>query len=355
MRDQNGKTLLLLPALCGAKRCRIENPFDLQLFGEGDGGARAGAESAAASGAAAQPPAPEAADPGEKLSAEQRRQDAAAGQYRKTDPLAALRRGGAAGGRAAAAPAPQAAAAEPDKDAAFERLIRGDYKEQFAARTQAIIDRRFREAKAAEARGQAAQQLVGRLARQFGVDERDYEAVAAAALRASGAESAPEKQPAAGKTEAAGQAPAQAAPAAAPEKEAPARDGDLPAAEKAAEQIRRGWVRDGEALRGIYPDFALAAEVQNPDFARLLKAGVSVRTAYEACHLRDLLGGAMQYTADRVAAGVAARVADRANRPPENGATPGAGAVLKTDVNSLTRAQREQIERRVAHGERIRF
>ena len=100
---------------------------------------------------------------------------------------------------------------------------------------------------------------------------------------------------------------------------------------------------DGEALRGIYPDFALAAEVQNPDFARLLKAGVSVRTAYEACHLRDLLGGAMQYTADR------------ANRPPENGATPGAGAVLKTDVNSLTRAQREQIERRVAHGERIRF
>ena len=36
-------------------------------------------------------------------------------------------------------------------------------------------------------------------------------------------------------------------------------------------------------------------------------------------------------------------------------AVPGAGAVLKTDVNSLTRAQREQIERRVAHGERIRF
>ena len=55
------------------------------------------------------------------------------------------------------------------------------------------------------------------------------------------------------------------------------------------------------------------------------------------------------------AAGVAARIADRANRPAENGATPRAGAVLRPDVNKLTRAQREQIARRVAHGETIRF
>lgn len=37
-----------------------------------------------------------------------------------------------------------------DKQAAFEKLIREEYKEQFAARTQSIIDKRFKESKQLE-------------------------------------------------------------------------------------------------------------------------------------------------------------------------------------------------------------
>lgn len=223
-----------------------------------------------------------------------------------------------------------------DRDAAFETLIRGEYKAQYAARL---------------AHAQGALQLARKLAEAYGLPADDYAAIAAAAQPAEAAraeehgETPPAPQP---EQPADGGTPAQA-----PDRPAP--DPRRQAMETAAQRICGDWVRQGMALRDIYPGFDFAAELKRADFAGLLRAGVPVKAAYEACHLQEILGGAMQYTADKVAAGVAARIADRANRPAENGATPRAGAVLRPDVNKLTRAQREQIARRVAHGETIRF
>lgn len=375
----------LLSAFCLAKRWNI----DLQRFG-GDAAAapaQAGPETGAPDGEAAASAG--AADPGEKLSHAQRRQDAAAGAWHRAAAPAVPNGGREAGERAAAAPlqteekrppadAPGATAAaagqSQSKDAAFERLIRGEYKEQFAARTQRIIDMRFRAAKEQAAESGRDTELVRRLAGHFGVDAADREALA----RAAGLE----PQTAAGKSAGAGAEPdknpkdGSAAPAAAPGRaEEPAGsaektgesggpdaehgeapdDGADAAAGRAAERILQGWESEGRALAAIYPDFSLETAVRDPDFTRLLQSGVSVRRAYEACHLDTLLGGAMQYTADKVAQGLAGRLAARAARPAENGTTPLAGAVVRTDVNSLTRAERDEIERRVAHGERIRF
>ncbi|MCI2048045.1 MAG: hypothetical protein LKJ90_10090 [Faecalibacterium sp.] len=261
------RNVLLLPALCYAKRCDI---CDLQLFGEGGAGGAAAAT--------------------------------AAGTGETTGEAPAAQNGGAQNGRDAAAPCtPEQAAADtpcppsetsasaPDKTAEFEKLIRGEYKEQFAAKTQHILSQRFRENKA-----QAAQS--------------DEQARRAAAQR-----------------------------------------------ENAAEAICRDWQRQSESLKATYPKFELSSEVKGPAFAALLKAGVPLKTAYEACHLEELLGGAMQYTADKVAAATAARLARRAARPSENGTTARAGAVMRRDVSQLSRTECEAIERRVAHGERIRF
>ena len=403
------KSVKMLPALCPAKRCCI---CDLQLFAAEaapaasaaapDGGA-AGAAGAETSGTAAA----ESTDPGEKLSRLARRQALASGQHLRTeDPLAKVVYGrqDPAGQDAAAPPQPGAsrapAAAEkalsagPDKNAAFERLIRGEYKEQFAARTQSIINQRFRESKTQAARSERESGLLGRIAARWGVPAGDLDALEQALQAqdgpggAAGAEkagpgasdaarpdgralqNAAKAQPGADKD-----SPAQPAPAAEnaenPENSPENSEERLHmlesenarlrgaqqrrAAEDAAEAICRGWQQDGDALRETYPSFALEAEVKNPDFARLLKAGVSVRTAYESCHLQELLGGAMQYTADKVAEGMAARMDARARRPAENGMNGGAGAVFKTDVGSLSRADREEIERRVQHGEKIRF
>ena len=396
----NGKNNTLLSAFCHAKRWDI----NLQLFGEEGDGPDA-AENAAAEQLPAEPA--QTAQTGETLTRAQQRQAAAAGTWHKADPLAAVRYGRqegtgrdadapekGAGGRLAQSAAEKEHTAGPDKEAAFEKLIRGEYKEQFAARTQSIINQRFRESKTQAARSERESGLLGRIAARWGVPAGDLDALEQALQAqdgpggAAGAEkagpgasdaarpdgralqNAAKAQPGADKD-----SPAQPAPAAEnaenPENSPENSEERLHmlesenarlrgaqqrrAAEDAAEAICRGWQQDGDALRETYPSFALEAEVKNPDFARLLKAGVSVRTAYESCHLQELLGGAMQYTADKVAEGMAARMDARARRPAENGMNGGAGAVFKTDVGSLSRADREEIERRVQHGEKIRF
>ena len=117
--------------------------------------------------------------------------------------------------------------------------------------------------------------------------------------------------------------------------------------------IWQNWLRESGEMQRIYPDFDLAAELNDPDFVRLLHSGVSMRTAYQARHLDALLGGAMQYAARRAAENAAAQWASRPARPAENGTHPHTGAVLHTSVAKLTPAQRAAMERRAVKGERI--
>ena len=335
----NGKNNTLLSAFCHAKRWDI----NLQLFGEEGDGPDA-AENAAAEQLPAEPA--QTAQTGETLTRAQQRQAAAAGTWHKADPLAAVRYGRqegtgrdadapekGAGGRLAQSAAEKEHTAGPDKEAAFEKLIRGEYKEQCAARTQRIIDQRFKKEKQAEQAAAGEKGAAGGAGRQA-------------------ADAAPQTpdEPRAEPTETAGGKPGAESTEMRPDERREAG-----AEEAETEHILHNWIREGRELAKVYPDFSLEKAVDDPDFTRLLKGGVSVRRAYEACNLDTILGGAMQYTADRVAEGMAARAAARAARPAENGTTPLAGAILKTDVNSLTRADRDEIERRVAHGERIRF
>ena len=96
-----------------------------------------------------------------------------------------------------------------------------------------------------------------------------------------------------------------------------------------------------EAVRTRYPDFDLDRELENPQFARLLNSGVEPRTAYEVVHHEELTGRA-------------ARLAENAARPQENGLGSGSlAAVTKPDPRSLTRQERRALRRRAARGEEI--
>ena len=53
--------------------------------------------------------------------------------------------------------------------------------------------------------------------------------------------------------------------------------------------------------------------------------------------------------------GVVERIRQRSARPAENGTSPGGAAITRADVASMTRAQREALERRAMHGVKIRF
>lgn len=118
---------------------------------------------------------------------------------------------------------------------------------------------------------------------------------------------------------------------------------------QAAYDILRGWVEEGERLQGLYPDFRLAKEAEDPAFRSLLKGGVSVQAAYEALHPEALEARLAEQLRRRDAA---ARARDLA-RPSEGALHARRPITTRPDLASLSRSQREDVARRVMKGERI--
>ena len=103
-------------------------------------------------------------------------------------------------------------------------------------------------------------------------------------------------------------------------------------------------------MRRSQPDFDLQNELRNPEMRRLMQLpGMRVRDAYRLAHYDENLRTAAQ----AVEQGVVERIQQRAARPTENGIRPGGAATVRPDVASMTRAQREALERRVLHGAQI--
>ena len=124
------------------------------------------------------------------------------------------------------------------------------------------------------------------------------------------------------------------------------------------QQIQRQmdeWDRQSNNLTQIFPDFDLDTELENPDFERALRSGLSIDRAFYAVHGADITSGAMQYTAQAVRQATAEDLAMRRNRPSENGLSRQASAKVTKDVHSLTRKERAELARRSMNGERIRF
>ena len=122
-----------------------------------------------------------------------------------------------------------------------------------------------------------------------------------------------------------------------------------------SDKIYANWMEQSEILRETYPNFDFKTEALNDDFNKLLKAGIDVGTAYEVVHKDEILSGAMQYTAQQVRQKTVQNIQARGTRPAENGMHTQPAVQTKTDVNSLTKADREEIERRVRRGEKISF
>ena len=113
------------------------------------------------------------------------------------------------------------------------------------------------------------------------------------------------------------------------------------------------WEQQAEEARKLYPNLDLNVESQNPQFRQLLMAGIDVSTAYTALHRDEILAGAMHHTAKTVEQKLANKIAAGNTRPPENGASGQSAAVIKTDPSKWTKADREEVRRRAARGEKI--
>ena len=162
-----------------------------------------------------------------------------------------------------------------------------------------------------------------------------------------------------GETAAAPAAPAAPPPEteAQPESPAPRPALSLPllpgfarSAQAAVQGLHARWAAEEAAMRRSQPDFNLQKELHSPEMRRLMQLpGMKVQDAYRLAHYDENLHSAAQ----AVEQGVVERIQQRAARPTENGIRPGGAATVRPDVASMTRAQREALERRVLHGAQI--
>jgi len=112
-------------------------------------------------------------------------------------------------------------------------------------------------------------------------------------------------------------------------------------------------VQQGEALKAIYPGFDIQAEMANPQFARLVMNGVPVKGAFEALHMDEIMGGAMQFAAQKVTEKVSNAYAANKARPREIGSSAGLPSQSEFDPTRLTREQRKELRERIYRGEKI--
>ena len=125
-----------------------------------------------------------------------------------------------------------------------------------------------------------------------------------------------------------------------------------PMGRNVVENLHRQWAAEENALRQEHPDFSLRQELRNPEMRRLMQLpGMRMQDAYRLAHYDDTL----RKTAQTVEQGVVERIQQRAMRPAENGTRPGGAAVTRADVEHMTRAQREALERQALHGKTIQF
>ena len=224
-----------------------------------------------------------------------------------------------------------------DFDAEFDAMVKGDFKDAYNKKVQGIVKDRLKGSKQTESKLKDAEALLSLVGERYGWDGKDMEALRASleSDKAYLEEEALEK----------GMTVEQLAQIKQMERENKVlREQQRQADERAAfEQKFAGWNAEAEALANVYPGLNLMEEFNNPAFVRLLDSGVGVKAAYQATHFDELMGGALQYTAQQTQKAVLDGVKANGMRPNENGTKGSNGANQRIDVTRLTKEDRQRL------------
>lgn len=336
--------------------------FDLQYFAEGAGGAGEGGAAAGGAGQNAETGVNEGTDAAPRT------------RRAKRNPLADVKFGiqpnesaagqGDAGRDAAGKDGTPGGEGAPEES--FESLIKGKYKQEYDARMQKALNGRFAEARKIEGRMGKMAPIIQEMAARYGVDGSDMETLDLDALYAKVTqdrrmyeeEAAREGVPVDLLMQ---RKSVERQQAALDQQQRRIREANAAQAEVSE------LVQQAVALKATIPEFDLDAEMENPAFARLaLKpprgAGVPLESAYYAIHHQEIEEArrrqqyqATQEAVKQTAQKVSNAVASGSRRPAENGAGAAAAAVTRSDPQTLTKAERAEIRRRVSRGEQIVF
>ena len=349
--------------------------MDLQLLADGAAaggeaagdGAAAGTTGVTAPDAGEQTQQPRTSRQAERMRRKQRREaQAPALQAAQPDAAGAPDGTGQAEGAAPGAGEQQPETAQAEERKSFDALIKGEYKQEFDARVQDILRKRFREDDARKERDGKIQELMLTLAELTGqkIDEGaeiDPEALRQALLKNEGIVDAAAMEAGVGTDQYLQQLRMRTENATMRQQLAGIRQAQQQ--EREQERSRRAFdalQQEAEALRQArYPELDFTQLIENAQAVRTLQAlqaaGAAnpVRTVYEMLHRDDILAGVTQAAKQQATQQVAASVAANRARPQENGGKAQGGLLTGVDVKNLSRQQRKDIRQRVARGERI--
>ena len=236
-----------------------------------------------------------------------------------------------------------------DRNAEFERLIKGEYKDLYDARMQDTIQKRLKSSKDTVDKYNELTPTLEMLAKKYGVDIGDIASLNKAIQEDDSyyEEEAIER----------GISVQQLKEIRKMERENAALKAQMEESKRQenGKKLYAAWMQQADEAKKIYPSFDIRTEMNNPKFVDLLRSNIDVRTAYEVLHKDDIIRGAMQFTAQTVESKIAKKVASQGARPAENGMSSQSAAVVKSDVSQLSKADRAEIIRRVQRGEKIRF
>lgn len=311
-------------------------PLDLQTFAEG-AGAGAGASGTGAEGAT-----------GESATA------AVSQKGVKGNPLANMVYGKqesvpTAGGQTVTTDADGNNAQTVDRNAEFEKLIKGEYKDLYDARMQNAIQQRLKSSKETVEKYEALAPTLEMLGKKYGIDPSDITALNKAIEEddAYYEDEALEK----------GITVEQLKSIKKMERENAdlRKQMDAQRMKENADKLYAKWMEEGEQTRQVYPTFNMQEEMANPQFVNLLRSNIPVQTAFEVIHKDEILPAAMQFAVKTAEQKVTNKIIANGARPMENGTSGSAATNTKSDVSQLTKADRQEIARRVARGEKIVF
>lgn len=236
-----------------------------------------------------------------------------------------------------------------DRNAEFEALIKGQYKDLYDARVQDTIQKRLKGTKETVDKYNALTPTLEMLSRKYGVDANDIAALNKAIEDddAYYEDEALEKGVTVEQLKAIKKMERENAEL--------RRQMDEQKQKEHVEQIYAQWMEESKALSNVYPGFNLQNELQNPEFAKLLSNNVNVKTAFEVIHKDEILPAAMQFTAKQVEQKLTNKIIAGGNRPIENGNSGMSSVLTVSDVSKLTKEQRAEYAKRAARGERVTF
>lgn len=239
--------------------------------------------------------------------------------------------------------------AQPDRNAAFEALIKGEYKDLYDAKMQDTIQKRLKGQKDIVDKYNALAPTLELMGKKYGVDASDIEALNKAIEEDNSfyEDEALEK----------GMTVQQLKEIKKMERENATLKAQMEEAQRQenGKKLYAAWMQQADEAKKVYPSFDLRAEMNNPRFVDLLRSNIDVRTAYEVLHKDEIIPAAMQFTAQTVESKLAKSIASNGARPSENGMSSQSAAVVKSDVSQLSKEDRAEIIRRVQRGEKIRF